>query len=59
MTDDQFFAQCRADVDKFEEHWKQGNLKNPENYPSVMEPGDWFEQFIAFLTTECDPGDGS
>jgi len=48
ITLDEFLEQERARLDLFRKMWLKGMMKEPENYPAKMEPGDWDEQLLAF-----------
>lgn len=48
-----FVRDLRNDILRFERYWVKMNKQAPEAFPMWMASGDWFEQFLAFVTTEC------
>lgn len=44
-----FIQECKDDVERFEAHWRLMHQQQPKNYPMKMNPGDWYDQFLAFL----------
>lgn len=52
MRLEDFVKELREDVLRFERYWVQRNKKVPINFPMQMRSGDWFEQFMSFITTE-------
>lgn len=59
VTLDQFITELTKDVQEFAQYWKQG-MENPtkfglaeeEKFPSEYPLGDWWEQFMAFISLE-------
>lgn len=52
-TLEQFVAELRSDVDKFEADWKKNSKKSPDDYPMSFpddNDGIWMEQFTTFLS---------
>jgi hypothetical protein len=52
MSLNDFYVETRHDLDRFLEDWKVSHEAEPDNYPIEMAPGDWHEQFLAFLSLE-------
>ena len=52
MRLEDFVKELREDVLRFERMWVRENKKTPKQYPMQMRSGDWFEQFMSFITTE-------
>lgn len=52
----EFVQECRDDVDRFRDYWNEERRKNPQLYPLELQPGDWFDQFLAFLALEGKEG---
>ena len=52
MTLEEFIKECHKDIDDFEASWLDESDDAPKNFPMEMEPGDWWEQFVAFI--ECN-----
>lgn len=50
-----FVRDLRNDVLRFERYWVKMNKQEPAAFPMFMGSGDWFEQFLSFVTTE-EPG---
>ena len=48
MTLDEYIEESKAELDKFREHYKQENKKDPENWPLEAEDIDWAEQELGF-----------
>lgn len=48
MTLDEFHKEEQSDLDRFYNYWTANHTKNPEMFPMQMEPGEWFEQFMAW-----------
>jgi hypothetical protein len=48
MTLDEYVAELKADVARFEEEWRESAAAEPDQYPMQMAPGEWFEQYMAF-----------
>jgi hypothetical protein len=53
MKLDDFLEQLREDVGGFARMWMEGRHKDPDLYPMELEPGDWFDQYIIFITGEA------
>lgn len=47
-----FVKELREDVLRFERMWVRKHKKTPKQYPMKMGSGDWFEQFMVFITTK-------
>lgn len=53
MTLDEFIAEQKAHLQKFEENWRFNNMKDCVSYPYSMNPGDWDEQLtISMLESD-------
>jgi hypothetical protein len=54
---DEFIADCKADADRFKAMWDKNRAEHPHAYPSHMNEGDWFDQFLLFLnsTRQSEP----
>lgn len=50
MSLDEFITESRQDVERFRLHWLKQHDAKPEHFPTEMNPGDWFDQFITFLS---------
>lgn len=53
MTLDEFIAETIKDAEHFRAFWRSnqdGELT--EHFPDDMPPGEWFEQFLAWVTGE-------
>jgi hypothetical protein len=48
MTLDEYVAELKADVERFEKEWRESAAAEPKQYPMAMPPGEWFEQYMAF-----------
>lgn len=48
MTLEEFLTEARGDVERFKTMWLKGD---PALYPRDMAPGDWYDQFLAFVTS--------
>lgn len=48
MTLDEYVAELKADVERFEKEWRESAAAEPNQYPMAMPPGEWFEQYMAF-----------
>lgn len=48
ITLDEFVAEMRERIDKFEKYWEKNNKENPEHFPNKMYSGEWDEQFMMF-----------
>lgn len=49
MTLEDYIKEQHELIDEFEQAWREGRSKTPGQYPTEMKPGDWDEQYIAFL----------
>lgn len=47
----EFVAECQADIARFHANWERERAKNPEHFPTAMGAGDWFDQFLSFVST--------
>ena len=47
---------CKGEVDQFEKEWVLNKKKNPECFPDELSEGEWFDQFLAFLTSRIEMG---
>jgi hypothetical protein len=47
-----FIAESLSEVQEFEAYWKANNERDPEMFPMLMNPGEWFEQFLTFVSTD-------
>lgn len=51
QTLEEFMAELRTDVDRFEKWWREMNTKEPDYFPLVLPDGNegvWFESFTNF-----------
>jgi hypothetical protein len=44
----EYVEQVKNIISDFKAHWKEGQ-KSGLNFPEKLSPGDWDEQFIAFI----------
>lgn len=35
---------------KFNKEWEKGLKENPEYWPEIMNEGDWYDQFLIYLS---------
>lgn len=49
-------ADLHAAVDRFNVYVKEQTALFPEHWPEKLTNGEWFEQFMAFLTSGFDDG---
>lgn len=49
---DEFVALMRADIDRFEAHWRKLQQEAPTTHPSAMWSGEWDEQFRMFIEND-------
>jgi len=47
---------CKDDVNQFEKEWILNKKKNPEYFPDELSEGEWFDQFLTFLTSKIETG---
>jgi hypothetical protein len=52
MTLDEFLEECRMDVGRFARMWMEGRNKDASLYPMELPEGEWFDQYIVFITGE-------
>ena len=52
MTLEDFKKQAVIDIEKFVNEWEKGKIEHPDHYPDEMEEGDWFDQFLIFISTQ-------
>lgn len=45
---DEWLAEERERLMRFENMWRKENNANPEHYPLTMEPSDWDEAIATF-----------
>lgn len=43
---EEYIASMKARLDRFEKHWKEKSVVEPDFYPMEMGEGDWDDQFI-------------
>jgi hypothetical protein len=48
MTFNEFVADLRGRVDKFESYWKEENAKDKDEFPMEFDPEIWEEQWEAW-----------
>lgn len=51
QTLDEFVAEAREQLARFEKHWREEHAKDPEHYPMQMETGNeglWWEFLQTF-----------
>ena len=44
-----------TDVQAFRDEWKRSHAADPGNYPASLPAGDWWDQFMMFVSTEREP----
>ena len=49
---DEFANIASNDVQRFKENWLENRQKDPSMWPAEMSEGDWFDQFLCFVTGE-------
>lgn len=49
MTLDEFLQESRKQLDQFERTWKEGQVNDPDSFPSDLPEADWYEQFLSSL----------
>lgn len=54
MDLDTFVKEALSDVERFKAYWVENNQKKPDLWPAEMNAGEWFEQFLTFVTMEMD-----
>lgn len=54
MTLNEFCAEMRKDLDRFEENWKKQQAIEPDKWPNDLGPGDWYDQLLMFLSQGDD-----
>lgn len=47
---DDFCTDMQKDLERFKANWLKEREKNPDNWPLSMGAGDWYEQFLMFLS---------
>lgn len=47
-----FIRESRDDVQRFEAWWLEQSRVQPAHFPLELNPGDWFDQFLHFLSTD-------
>jgi len=52
MTIDQYVEELKNDAERFKKDWLHNATLKPDHYPMEMPPGEWFEQYAAFLSFE-------
>lgn len=50
MTLDEFVKESHEDIERFLKMWRDGQKENHEMFPDTMNPGDWFDQFMGFVS---------
>lgn len=50
MSFEEFVQQCREEIEGFHAYWLREQKANPKAFPTEMGEGDWFEQFMAYLS---------
>jgi hypothetical protein len=50
MTLEEFILESKRDVDRFREMWADSAKADPVAFPDDMNPGDWFDQFMMFIS---------
>lgn len=51
MRIEEFINISEDEILKFKGFWEYNHNTNPEMFPLNMEEGDWFEQFMAYITS--------
>jgi hypothetical protein len=51
MNLEEFIQESKNDIERFEKFWKEQQALTPEHFPPSMPPGDWFDQFMQFIST--------
>lgn len=54
MTVDEYRHELLACVEHFVDHWRAEMKKNPSQWPKEMDEGEWYEQFLMFMSSEPD-----
>ena len=49
---DDFCKEMAKDIEDFKTWWVKNQTKKPEHWPTTMGRGDWWEQFLAYETTD-------
>lgn len=44
---DEYVENRKQELERFRVNWKRLEQEQPDEYPSMMEDGDWFEQETA------------
>ena len=47
----QFKHEMLDDFDRFEKFWLENQKTNKEHFPEEMGDGDWFDQFMSFISS--------
>ena len=50
----EFTEEMRKDFEDFKEDWMENAEANPVQYPLELPPGEWFEQYLAWVTLNRD-----
>jgi len=50
QTLDEFVAEMQKDVERFRANWVENHGKTPKQWPMTMRAGDWYDQFLMFLS---------
>lgn len=45
-----FVSKTREELKEFQEEWLSKHELDPESFPLDMSEGDWFEQYISWVT---------
>ncbi len=53
MNINEFRASSIKTLDDFVNVWLAKNATNPKDWPILMTEGEWFEQFLAYQTSEA------
>ena len=52
MKVSEFIESMHNDIDGFNKYWHENMEEFPEHYPKEMDEGEWFEQFMLWITGE-------
>ena len=52
MNLQEFKKTIEDDLSSFEQFWKDEGEKEPKNFPEELKEGDWFEQFLMFISSK-------
>lgn len=50
MSAPDYFKELEETVTRFQRYWYEQHRLNPSEFPLVLAPGDWHEQFLTFMS---------